>query len=144
MPCESSLLKSMLASAMVVALKIIHISSEHYTTGIIPNLYISLWHISHFSRAMILNCYTSQSRKVIVYSARWPRVIGSGIYRINFLLEQQLCQSFEHPTRLTWPMFQAISMPGHCISQLVICEMRFPARLKSVTGFSFGLSDVPQ
>jgi len=41
MPYESSSQNSILASAMIVGLKMTHISSEHYTTGILSNVSIS-------------------------------------------------------------------------------------------------------
>ena len=52
---ESSSLDSISGSAMIVGLKIIRTSSEHYTTGIFSNVYSSFWHISHFRRTSILN-----------------------------------------------------------------------------------------
>jgi len=37
---------------MIVGLKFIHTSPEHYNTGISSNVYSSFWHISHFSRTI--------------------------------------------------------------------------------------------
>jgi len=41
MPCESSTLNSIPGSVMIVGLMIIRISLEHYTTGILSNVYSS-------------------------------------------------------------------------------------------------------
>jgi len=41
--------------AMIVGLEIIHMSSEHCTTGILPNIYSSRRQISRFRHTMILN-----------------------------------------------------------------------------------------
>jgi len=46
MPWESFSLYSILSSAILVGLKIIHISLEHYTAGIVWNIYITFRHIS--------------------------------------------------------------------------------------------------
>jgi hypothetical protein len=67
---ESSSLKLILGSVMIVGLKIIRISSEHYTTGIFSNVCSSFWHISHFRCTSILNWCALQTRKVAEYTAR--------------------------------------------------------------------------
>jgi len=66
---ESSSLDSILGSAIIVGLKIIRTSSEHYTTDAFSNVYIFLWNISHFRRTLILNRCALQTRKVAqIYS----------------------------------------------------------------------------
>ena len=55
MPYESSSLNSISGSAMMAGLKMTHICSEHYTTGICSTVSSSFWHISHFRRTSILN-----------------------------------------------------------------------------------------
>jgi len=107
---------------MIVGFKIIHLSLEHYTTGIFSNVSRSFWHISHSWCTWILNQCALQTQKVADYPMRWTPATGAGIRNISFLPERRLCQSFVHLKRLTWPSSQAISMPGRCISRLVIFE----------------------
>jgi len=101
MPCESSSLNSIPSLAMIVGLNIIHISSEHYTTGIFSNVASTFWHISNFRRTLILNRCASLTLRVIESTGRWTPAIGGGRHRINFLPERRLWQSYVHPTRLT-------------------------------------------
>jgi len=143
MPCESSSLNWMLGFAMIVGLKITHTSFEHYTTGIFSNVSSSCWHMSHFGSTSKWNQCALQNLRVIECTARWTWEISGGILRINFLPERRLCQSFVQQTRLTWPIIQATSMPGHCISQLVIFENISPAHLKYSPAFLSGWSHVP-
>jgi hypothetical protein len=70
MLCENSSLKSILGSVILIGLKIIFISPEHYTTGIFSNVFSSFGHISHFRRASILNQYASQTVKFVEYTVR--------------------------------------------------------------------------
>jgi len=135
MLCKSCSLKSILSSAMIPGLKIIRISSEHYSTGIFPNVFSSFGHSSHFTRTSILNRSASQTRKVAEYTARCTTPTGGGMHKISFRLERQLCQSFAHLTRLTWPIFLVISVPGRCISRMVIFEKISAGHLKSAPGF---------
>jgi hypothetical protein len=65
-----SALKLIFGSAMMVGLKIIRISSEHYTTGIFSNVFSSFWNISHLRRTSVLNQWASLTRKVTEYTAR--------------------------------------------------------------------------
>jgi len=141
---ESSSLNSISGSAMTVGLKMTHISLEHYTTGIFSNLSGFFWHISHFRCTSALNQCASLTRRVVESTARWTRAIGGGIHRINFLPERRLCQSYVHPTRLTWPIFRAISTPGCCISQLAIFEKISAVHQKSASGFLSGWSHGPR
>ena len=70
MPFERSSLNSILGSVMTVGLKITHISSEHYTTGIFSNVSSSFRHISHFRCTSILNRYASLTLRVVESTAR--------------------------------------------------------------------------
>ena len=70
MPCESCSLNSISGSAMIVGLKMTHISSERYSTGIFSNVYSSCWHISHFRRTSILNWCASLTLRVVESTAR--------------------------------------------------------------------------
>jgi len=144
MPCESSSLNLISGSAMIVGLKITHITLEHYTTRILSNVFSSIWHISHCRRTSILNWCASQTWKPAEYTARWTLVIGGGICVISFLPERQLFQSCVHPTKLTWPIFQGISIPGQSISQMVIFEKISAGHLRPVPGFLLGWSHVPR
>jgi len=141
---QSSSLDSISGSAMIVGLKIICTSSEHYTAGIFSNVYSSFWHISQFRRTSIFNLCTLQTRKVAKYTARWTRVISGGICKISFLPERRLCQLFVHPTWPTWPIVRVTSMPGCCISWLVTFEKISTAHLQTAPGFMLGWSPVPQ
>jgi len=127
---------------MIIQLKIIHTFSEHYTTGKLSNAYSSFWHISHFRRTSILSQWALQTRQAAEYTARWTQAIGGGICKISLLLERRLCQSFVHPTRPTWPIFQATSIPEHSISRSMIFEKISAPHLNSVPGFLFGWSPV--
>ena len=100
MPYESGSLNSILCSAMIVRLKMTHLSSEHYSTGIFSNVSGYFWHICHSRHTSIVNRCASLILRVIESTVRCTRVIGGGIHKINFLPERQLCQSFVHPTRL--------------------------------------------
>jgi len=141
---ERSSLKSILGSAMIVGLKIIHISSERYTIGIFSNVFSYFWHISYFRPTSIMKWCASQTGKVTKYSAIWRPATSGSIRKIGFLPEQQLCQSFVHPTRLTWPIFLGTRMPGRCVSWLVIFEKISAGHLKGMPGFSLGWIHVPQ
>jgi len=67
---ESSSQNSISGLAMIVGLKIIQISSEHYTTGIFPNVSSAIWHISRFRRTSMLNRCALQTQKVAEYTVR--------------------------------------------------------------------------
>ena len=138
MLCEISSQNSISGSVMIVGLKINRLSSEHYTAGIISNVCSSIWHISHFRCTWIANWCPSQTGKVAKYTARTTPPTAGGIRKISFLLERQSSQSFVHPTGLTRPIFQAISMPGHCLLQLVIFEQISAIHQNCAPGFSFG------
>jgi len=69
-PYQSSSQNSNLGSTMIVGLKMIHISSEHYTTGIFSNVSSSFWHISHFRRTSILNRCASLTLRAVEFTAR--------------------------------------------------------------------------
>ena len=101
LPYERSSLNLILGSVMIVGLKMTHISSEHYTTGIISNVSRSFWHISHFRCTLILPQCALLTLRVIESTARWTRAIGGGIHSINFLPEWRLCLSYVNPPRLT-------------------------------------------
>ena len=139
---ESSSLDSIVGSAIIVGLKIIRTSSEHYTTGIFSNVYSYCWHIFHFKHTSILNQCALHTRRVAQYTARWTQAIGHGIRKISFLLEQRLCQLFVHPTRPTWPIFWATCMPGRCNSRSVILEIESAVQVKSAHEFLLGWSPV--
>jgi len=70
MPCESCSLNSISGLAMIVGLKMTHISSEHYSTGIFSNVYSSCWHVSHFRRTSILNRCATLTLRVVESTAR--------------------------------------------------------------------------
>jgi hypothetical protein len=55
MPYISSSQNSILGFAMIVGLKMTHISSDYYTTGIFPNVSSSCWHISHCRSTSIMH-----------------------------------------------------------------------------------------
>jgi len=135
---ESSSLDSISGSAMIVGLKIIRTSLEHYTTGIFWNVYSAFWHISHFRRNSILNRCALHTRKVAEYTARWTQAISGGICKISFLLERRLCQSFVHLTRPNKQIYRAKSMPGRCTSRFVIFEKISAVHLKSAPGVLLG------
>jgi len=61
---------------MRVPLKIIHTSSEQYTTVIIINVSGSFWYISHFRCTSIGNRYASISRKIAIYTVRQTLPVG--------------------------------------------------------------------
>ena len=128
---------------MIVGLKMICISSEHYTIQIFSNIFSSFCNISHSRRTSILKLCAAQTRKVAEYTARWILATGCGIHKISFLQERQLCKSFVHPTRLAWPIFHVISMPGRCIWRLVIFGMIYGGHINSARGFSLGCFHVP-
>jgi len=128
---------------MRVELKFIHISSEHNITAIFSRIYTSFWNISHFRRNSISNWWAWQTQKVTEYKVSWTRVNGGGIHRISFLPGQPFSQTFLHPKRLTWTMFRAFSMPGHCISQLILFEKISAGHLETKPGLSLGWSHMP-
>jgi len=70
MPYECCSLNSISGLVMIVGLKMNHISSEHYSTGIFSNVSNSFSHISHFRRTLILNQWASLSPRVIEPTAR--------------------------------------------------------------------------
>jgi len=142
MPCESSSPNLISGSAMIVGLKMTHISSEHYTTGIFSIVFSTSLHISHFRHTSILNQCGSLTLRVVECTARWTRAIGCGIHRTDILPEQRVCQSYVHLTKLIWAMFRAISMPGRCISQMVIFKKISSGHLYSAPGSSSEWSHV--
>jgi len=144
MSCKSSSLYPISGSVMIVGLKIIHTSLEHYTTGIFPNVFSSFWHICHFSHTSILKRQALLTRKVAGHTARCTPVIGGGIQEIIFLLEWCLYQSFVYPTRLTWTIFLVLSIRSSDISQLIILEPILASQLESTPGFSLVSFHVPQ
>jgi len=133
---------SILGLAMIVRSKIIRTSSEHNITGIFSNVYSSFWHISHFRCTSILNRCALEPRNVAEYIVRWTQAIGGGKRKSSFLLERWLCESFVHPTRPTWPILWATSMPGCCISWSVIFNKISAIHLESAPGFLLGWSPV--
>jgi len=139
---ESPSPDSISGSAIIVGLNIIFISSENYTTGILANVYSSFWFVSHCRCTPIVNWCAMQTPKVTEYTTRQPLVTGSGICKISLLPVWQLCQSYVHSTKPSWPIFRATSIPGHCIWQLVIFEKISAAHLQSAPGFSLGRSHV--
>ena len=68
-----------------------------------------------FRHASILNQCALLTLTAVESTARWTTTIGGVIHKINFQPEQRLCQSFVHPTRLSWTIFWALSMPGRVI-----------------------------
>jgi len=144
MPYERSSLNWISGSAMIVGLKMSHISSAHYTTGMYSNVSRSFWHISHFRRSWILNWCASLSLRVIESTARWTWVSGGEMHRINFLPERRLWQVDVHPTRLTEPIVRATIMPGHCMSQLVIFDKISAAQLKTRRNTSWAVPMSPE
>jgi len=140
MRCTSCSLKLISGSVAIVELKIIHQSSEHYTKGIISNVFSSSWHISHCRCTLISNWCSLHTRKGSGWTAIWTLAIGGGIRKISFLPLRQLCQSLLHPTRLTARIFRAISMPGRFIFHLVILERSSAVHLLRASEFSLGRS----
>jgi len=141
--CEPHSLEKISGSVVIAGLKIIHISLEHYTIGIFSNVFSCWWLISHFSSTSILNWCALQTLNVAQYTVGDTQGTGGGIRTIGFLPERRLCRSFVHRTRLTWPIFQVISMPGHCISRLVIFEKISTVQQNNTTGLSLGWFHVP-
>ena len=129
---------------MIFGLKIVQISSEHYTTTVFPNVYSFFRNISHFRRTSILSLCPLQAQKVAKYTATWTWPICGGIRKISFLPEWRLCQSYVNSTRPHWPIFGATSMLGCSISQLVIFEKISAAHEKYAAGFPFSSSCVPR
>lgn len=68
----------------------------------------------------------------------------STFFHMNFLPRQQLYHSRIHPTRPAWPMIQAISIFGHCISPVVLFEKLYAGHRKSVPQCLSGWSSLPQ
>jgi len=101
MPYESSSLNLISVSAMIVALKLTHISLEPYTTVIFSNVFFFFWHIYHFRCTSTINRFASLTLRVFESTVIWARAISGGIHRINFRPERELCQSYVHLTRLT-------------------------------------------
>jgi len=134
MPCNSSSPKLIFGSAKIVWLKIIHISLEHYIMGIFSSVNGVFWHISHFRCTSIFKPMCVDAWMVAELLVRWTWTSG-GIHSIHFLLECWLCQLFLHLTRLTWPIFQPITMLDHCFSQLELLEKIFAALLPSSFGY---------
>jgi len=60
----------------------------------------------------------------------------------SFLPERQLCHSFVHLTRLTWPIFWGINMPRRGISRLVIFGDISTGNQESTPGFPSAWSHV--
>ena len=143
MPCESSSLNVISGCAMIVALKITHISSEHCTTRIFSNVFSSSSHI-HLRQTSIVKWWASLTLRDVESTARWTPVTVAGIQRINFLPERQLYQSYVHPTRLTRPVVRAISLPGCCISWLLLFEDISTCHLQWVPGFLSDWFHVPR
>jgi hypothetical protein len=135
---ETFFLKSIMGSAMIVGFMFIRLFSVLYTTGIFSNICSFFWRISHFRHTSDWNQCTWLARKVAEYTAKWILETGDGIYKISFLQKRRLYKSYVHPTRLTWLIFQAISMPGRCISQLVIFKKIPAGHVNSARGFSLG------
>jgi len=100
-PYESSSENSISGLVMIVGLMMIHISSEHNTTGIFSNVSSSSWRISHFRCTSIVDRFTLLTLRAINSTARWIQATGDRIHRINFLPERRLCESYVHPTWLT-------------------------------------------
>lgn len=143
-PCEIPTLSSISGSAMIVWLKISHISSQHYSTGIFSNVYSSIGDITHFKRSSILNRCAMKNGKVVQYTATWTWAIGGWICVIRLLPGQWLSQSFVHPTNLTWHIFQAISISGHCTSQLERYEKISAGHLPNMPWLLLGWFHIPQ
>jgi len=129
---------------LLMGLTRIHLSSKHYTTGTFSDVCSSCCHFTHGRRTSILNQCTLLTRKLAKSVGRGALRIGCGICRINFLPARQLCHWFVHATRLTWTLFQEMSMPHHSISQLVRFEKKSTGHLHSVPDFSLGRYPVPQ
>jgi hypothetical protein len=96
----------------------------------------------HFRCTAMLNKYILQSPKISDCAARWTLGISDGICKISLLPERGLYQSFVHPTRLTWSIVPAISMPGHWISQSVIFEKLSTIHLRYMPGSLLDWSNV--
>jgi len=108
------------------------------------NLFCFSWHISHFRHTPILNQCALLTLMVVKSTARWISASGSRIHRINFQPERQLCPLYVVPTKLSGPLFQAISMPGHNILQLVIFQKISTGNINCAAGFSSDWSHVPR
>ena len=93
-PSESSSLNSISCLALIVGLKMTHISSEHHSTGIFSNVSSSSKHISHFRHTSILNRCALLTLRVVESPAKWIWATGGTIQRINLLPERRLCQSY--------------------------------------------------
>jgi len=65
MPYEGCSRNSISGSAMIVGLKMTHISSEHHSTGIFLNGSSCFCHISYFRHTMIWNRCTSLTLRVV-------------------------------------------------------------------------------
>jgi len=129
---------------MIVGMKIIYISWEDYATGIYLHVYCTFWHISHFRCTSILNRCALKTWKITKHTVRSTRAISGEVLKISFLPEPWLCQSFGHLTRLTWLIFQAITMPGCCISWLVTSRKISAEHLICAPGLWFGWFPVLQ
>jgi len=101
----SFLLKVISGQTVTVKWKIFHIVLESLTAGIVVNVCSSFRQVSHVRNTLLLiRCmFHGQNVGICTVSSTW--VIGCQKYKINFLLEWQLYQSFVHPTRLTGPIF---------------------------------------
>jgi len=110
---------SNLDSAIIVVLKIMHMSSVYYTIGTFSNVYSSFYSISNVWLTLILSKCVLPTLRVIKSVVKWKWATGCGICLINFLLGQQLYLLGLYLTRFTWPIFRLISIPGHYTVQLV-------------------------
>jgi len=76
MPSKSYSRNLVSGSVMTFWMKLIHISSAHYTTGLLSNVYCFFWHISHFSSNVILNLCSLCSGKFTEYTVCGTLVNG--------------------------------------------------------------------
>jgi hypothetical protein len=70
MLCKSASLKRISGAAMIVGLKIMHLSLEHYTMEMFSNVFSSFSHIPHFRRTVLLDQYASQTQNMAEYTAK--------------------------------------------------------------------------
>jgi hypothetical protein len=96
-----------------------------------------IWDFWYFWPTSVLNWCASQTGQVAEYTSRSTLATCGRIRKISSLLERQLCLTFWHQTWPSWPISQAISLPGRCTAWLLKFELMCARHLKGDPGFSF-------
>jgi hypothetical protein len=84
MPCESSLLNSISGWVMILKFSIIHLSSEHRTTGIFLQSILFLFTLLQFLMPQHCKSACHRTQGITKYVVRFTDVIGGGMHKSNF------------------------------------------------------------